>query len=71
MGLKVKSPSTTPEGDTNKDMYLTAFDKNGNMKGAWYNKDGVLKEAVEVDEENKDEQVNSMSSWYKKSGWLK
>ena len=54
MGLKVKSPSTTPEGDNNKDIFLTAFDRNGNMKGAWYKKDGVLKESVELDEISKE-----------------
>ena len=50
MGLVVKSPSTTPDGDNNSDMYLTAFDKQGNMKGTWYKTHGVFKESVELDE---------------------
>jgi len=44
MGLVVKSPSTTPDGDNNSDMYLTAFDKQGNMKGTWYKTHGVFKD---------------------------
>jgi len=63
MGLVVKSPSTTPDGDNNSDMYLTAFDKQGNMKGTWYKTHGVFKESVQLDEVSK----KTLGSYIKKA----
>ncbi len=44
-GLKIYKPSVDTHGEINTGFYLVAKDKNGNQKGVWYRKDGVISEA--------------------------